>query len=56
MCEERREGARDARGKEGLWAGGGVGCRPMAGNRRRQMSEGGETEVGRNPSPKKRLW
>lgn len=54
MCEERRERARDARGKEGLWAGGGARWRSMAGDRRRQMSGGGETEVGRNSSPKKK--
>lgn len=58
VCEERRERARDARGKEGLWAGGGARWRSMAGDRRRQMSGGGETEVGRNSSPKKkkRRW
>lgn len=53
VYEERRERARDARGKEGLWAGGGARWRSMAGDRRRQMSGGGETEVGRNSSPKK---
>lgn len=56
MCEERRERARDARGKEGLWAWSGVGWRSMAGDRKRQMSGSGETEVGRNPSPKKWRW
>lgn len=34
VCEERRERARDARGKEGLWAGGKWSCRAGEGRGR----------------------